>query len=75
MQTRLSRVSRVAAALLAVVWGGAGAGGLVAAYFYGRWVIGAVALLALCYAFLWARVAARARLLSWREVATPWRAR
>ena len=75
MPTGLSRVSRVAAAALALIWAGAGAAGLVAAYFYGRWVIAAVALLALCYAFLWARVAARGRLLNWRDVAMPWRAR
>lgn len=75
MQTKLSRVSRVAAALLAFLWAGAGAAGLVAAYFYGRWLLAALALLALWYAFLWARVAARARLLSWSDAAMPWRAR
>jgi len=75
MPTGLSRVSRVAAAALALIWAGAGAAGLVAAYFYERWVIAAVALLALWYAFLWARVAARGRLLNWSDVAMPWRAR
>jgi hypothetical protein len=75
MRAGLSRVSRVAAAILALVWAAAGAGGLVAAYVYGRWVIGAVALFALWYAVLWAWVAARGRLLSWNEAAMPWRAR
>jgi hypothetical protein len=75
MRVSLSRVSRVAAVLLALVWTLAGAAGLVAAYFYGRWLIAAVALFALWYAVLWAWVAARGRLLSWSDVATPWRAR
>lgn len=42
---------------------------------YGRWVLALAALFALWYAALWAHVVARARLLTWKEIAVPWRAR
>jgi hypothetical protein len=45
------------------------------AYVYGRWVMAIAALLALFYALLWIRVAVKARLLTWSEIAAPWRAR
>jgi hypothetical protein len=75
MQTKLGHINRAAAAILALVWACAGIAGLVAAYVYGRWVVALPALFAFWYAVLWARVVAGARLLSWSEVATPWRAR
>jgi hypothetical protein len=72
---RLGRLNRTVAAVLALVWGLAGTAGLVAAYVYGRWVLGLAALFALCYAVLWVRVVARARLLDWSQIARPWRLR
>ena len=53
----------MAAAVLALLWSGAGIAGLVAAYLYDRWLIAAAAVFALGYGLLWIRVAARGRLL------------
>jgi hypothetical protein len=75
MRDRLGHINRTAAAILSFVWAGAGIAGLVAAYAYGRWVLALAAIFALWYAALWARVVARARLLTWKEIAVPWRAR
>ena len=75
MRTELGSINRLVALILALVWGYAGVVGLVVAYVYGRWVAAVVALFAFCYAVLWVRVVVQARLLTWSEVATPWRAR
>jgi hypothetical protein len=76
MKTRkLGHVNRTIAVILALVWTFSGITGLVAAYVYGRWIIALAALFALWYAVLWARVVARARLLTWSEIAMPWRVR
>jgi len=69
----INLVDRTVAAILALVWACAGVAGLVAAYVYGRWLVGIAAVLALCYAVLWVRVLVRARLLNWSEIARPWR--
>ena len=69
----LDSVNRAVAALLALVWAGVGIAGLVAAYVQTRWLMGLAALFALCYAALWIRVVARARLLKWSDIAMPWR--
>ena len=75
MRDKLGHINRAVAAILALVWACAGIVGLVAAYAYGRWVLAFPALFALWYAVLWAHVVARARLLTWKEIAVPWRAR
>jgi hypothetical protein len=75
MKTRLGRFNRAIAAILAIVWAVSGISGMVAAYVFGRWILAIAALFALWYGILWARVAARARLLTWREIAMPWRCR
>ena len=75
MRAKLGHISRAVAAILSLVWALVGIAGLAAAYAYGRWVLALAALFALWYAALWAHVAARARLLTWREIAVPWRAR
>ena len=75
MRVKLCQVNRAVAALLSLVWACAGIVGLVAAYAHGRWVLGLAALFALWYAVLWAHVVARARLLTWKEIAVPWRRR
>jgi hypothetical protein len=75
MRTKLSSINRLVAAILALVWASAAVAGFVVAYLSGRWVVFLLALFALWYAVLWARVAVQARLLRWSEVATPWRAR
>jgi len=61
--------------MLSLVWACGGMAGLAAAYAYGRWLIALAALFALWYAALWARVVARGRVLTWREIAVPWRTR
>jgi hypothetical protein len=75
MRGKLGRINRAVAAVLALAWACTGIGALVALYVSGRWVLALAALFSLWYATLWARVAARARLLTWSEIATPWRAR
>ena len=75
MRTKLGSINRIIATILAVVWASAGVAGLVVAYVSGRWVVLLAALFALWYAVLWVRVVVQARLLTWSEVATPWRAR
>lgn len=75
MRSNVGQVNRFVALILALVWACAGVLGLVMAYVYGRWVMAIAALLALFYALLWIRVAVKARLLTWSEIAAPWRAR
>jgi hypothetical protein len=75
MRGKLGHINRAVAAILALLWACAGIVGLVAAYAYGRWVLGLAALFSLWYAVLWAHVVARARLLTWKEIGVPWRAR
>jgi hypothetical protein len=75
MRSNVGQVNRFVALILALVWACAGVFGLVMAYVYGRWVMAIAALLALFYALLWIRVAVKARLLTWSEIAAPWRAR
>ena len=72
---KLGSVNRFAALILALVWAGAGIAGLAVAFAYGVWIAGVAAVFALWYAVLWARIAIQARLLTWSEFATPWRAR
>lgn len=72
---KLGSINRFVAATLALVWACAGIAGLIVAFTYGMWVAAVAGVFALGYAVLWARVAIRARLLTWGEFATPWRAR
>ncbi|WP_243303067.1 hypothetical protein [Geothrix oryzisoli] len=71
--SKLGPTHRLVAAALALVWACAGLAGCIAAYVYGRWALAWAGLFALWFAVLWARVALRARLLTWREAVTPWR--
>jgi hypothetical protein len=75
VRTKIGPVNRLAAAVLALVWAAVAVSGFVAAYVSGRWGMLLVALFALWYAGLWVRVVVQARLLTWSEIATPWRAR
>jgi hypothetical protein len=61
------------AVFLALAWTALGVFGLIAAFLSGRWILVFAAIFALGYAALWARVVVRGRLLTWREIATPWR--
>jgi hypothetical protein len=75
MRYKLGSINRLVALILALVWGCAGVAGLVVAYVYGHWVVAVVSLFAFWYAVLWVRVIVQARLLTWSEVARPWRPR
>ena len=66
-------INRAVAFLLAMVWVCAAVAGIVFGYIYSRWVLFVIGFVALWYALLWFRVLSRARLLTWREFATPWR--
>ena len=71
---KLSIVNRAIALALAVVWLGAGVVGIVFGLMHGHLLLVVLALFAISYAFLWFRVVARSRLLTWRELVVPWRA-
>lgn len=72
---RVGSINRLVAAILALVWACAGVAGLTVAFTQGMWVAAVAGVFALWYAILWARVGIQARLLTWSEFATPWRAR
>jgi len=76
MQSRkkLSRLNRLTALVLAVVWLGAGIAALAAGFLRSQWLLLPVGLFAVVYGVLWLRVVARSRLLSWHELLAPWRA-
>jgi hypothetical protein len=69
----LSGVNRAVAFALAIVWLGGGAAGLVVGLGHAQVVMVIVAMGAIVYGCLWLRVAARSRLLTWRELIAPWR--
>jgi hypothetical protein len=70
----LAGVNRAVALVLAVVWLGAGAAAIAFGLSHGLMVVVIVAAAAIVYGLLWLRVAARSRLLTWRELVAPWRA-
>jgi hypothetical protein len=70
---KLSRLERLLAVGLSLVWL---SGGCIALYFAlinARWGMVALALVAVVYGAAWLRVAALARLLTWLEFVAPWR--
>ena len=70
---RLNRVNRSAALLLALTWLCAGSVAIVFGFASGQWLLVIGGFPAIVYGALWMRVAARSRLLSWREFIAPWR--
>jgi hypothetical protein len=69
----LSPLNRAVALVLAFVWLGLGVVGVVFSLVQRRLLIAVLSSLAIWYAVLWFRVFARSRLLTWREIAAPWR--
>ena len=68
----VSSVDRCIAAALALVWVGAGIGGLVLGLLTFRWVLVAISVLACIYGIAWVRVARSGRLLTgWRDLLLP----
>ncbi|HLX26960.1 MAG TPA: hypothetical protein VKV24_00535 [Casimicrobiaceae bacterium] len=63
LQHRLRPRDRTLAVLLALIWLGAGAAGLVFGVSAERWLPAIAGTLAIVYGVLWVRVAARGRLL------------
>jgi hypothetical protein len=75
IQRKVAGVNRIVALVLAFVWFGAGMVGMVVGFLYGRWLLAVIGFFALSYSFLWFRVVAHSRLLTWSELAAPWRTR
>ena len=75
MRNRVTGINRFVALVLAIVWGCAAVAGMVVAIADGRPLLVVFSLFALCYAILWFRAVIRSRLVSWKELALPWRAR
>jgi len=65
-------INRVVALMLATVWFCAGVGGVVLGYLHHPWLLMSIGGFA-WYAVLWFRVVVRSQLLTWRELAVPWR--
>ena len=75
MRKSITSINRVTAAVLAVIWLALAIAGLAAVRQTGNLALAVAVAFALLYAVLWTRVALLARLLTWTEVLTPWRAR
>jgi hypothetical protein len=75
IQRSVAGINRIVALALAFVWLGAGVAGIVVGFVYDGWLLVVTAGFALWYAILWFRVVARARLLTWSELAAPWTGR
>ena len=69
----LSPLNRAVALVLTFVWLGLGVVGVIFGLVQGRLLVAVLSSLAIGYAVLWFRVFARSRLLTWREIAAPWR--
>ena len=74
-RNKVRGINRVVALFLATVWFCAGVAGVVLGYIYNRWLLMSIGVFALWYALLWSRVVVRSQLLTWRELAVPWRRR
>lgn len=72
-QGKLRGSSRVAALLLAGIWLSGGLVALVLGCEQRHWLAVLLGSVATAYGLLWLTVAARGRLLSWRELLSPWR--
>ena len=70
---RIGPAERIIAVLLGAIWACAGLGGIVLGLAQAHWQPVVLGLGALWYASAWLRVAARRRLLTWAELAVPWR--
>jgi hypothetical protein len=70
---KLTRIERRLAAALSAVWLSAGCAALYIALANSRWVMTALASVAIVYGAAWLRVALLARRLGWPELIAPWR--
>jgi hypothetical protein len=75
VRKNVTGINRLVALVLAIIWCCAGVAGMVVALTDGRPLLVLLSLFALCYATLWFRAVIRSRLVSWKELALPWRAR
>jgi len=73
-RSKLSRLNRFVALLLALTWLAAGCLAVVLGFASGHWLVATGGFLAIVYGLLWLRVVIRSRLLSWQEFIMPWRA-
>ena len=74
-RNKVRGLNRGVALLLATIWFCSGAAGVVLGYIHNRWLLMSFGVVALWYALLWSRVVVRSQLLTWRELAVPWRRR
>jgi hypothetical protein len=74
-RSKVRGINRVVAVFLATVWFCGGVAGVVLGYIHNRWLLMSIGVFALWYALLWSRVVVRSQLLTWRELAVPWRHR
>jgi len=72
---KFSAVDQTVATILGAIWLLAGFAGIVVGIMQAHWQPIVLGSGALWYASLWLRVAARRRLLTWSELAVPWRTR
>jgi hypothetical protein len=69
----VSKLERMAAICLSLIWVAGGCVALGAALTHSRWIMVPGSLAAIGYGIAWARVALLSRLLTWRELFMPWR--
>ncbi|HZE42896.1 MAG TPA: hypothetical protein VE058_03885 [Steroidobacteraceae bacterium] len=67
----LSKLERLAAICLSLIWVAGGCVALGAALTHSRWIMALVSVAAIGYGIAWARVALRSRLLTWPELFMP----
>ena len=72
-RSKITGLNRAVAFGLVAVWLCAGGAGVYVGLGLRQFLPVACGVFAIAYALLWLRVAARSRLLSWREIVFPWR--
>jgi hypothetical protein len=71
----LSKLGRLTAVCLSLVWVAGGCIALVVALIHSRWIMSLMSVAAIGYGIAWGRVALLSRLLTWPELFMPWRPR
>jgi len=73
MRDKLGPIDRTVATVLGLIWLSGGVTSIVLGLARASWLPVLFGPFALWYAVAWLRVARRNRLLTWSELATPWR--
>jgi hypothetical protein len=72
---KLSKINRLVALVLALIWLLAGALTVVLGLVKRQWLLPALGVFAFWYGLVWLRVVREGRQLRWREALWPWRSR